>query len=73
MYFDTFEKGPHSWVEYYRRITEEDLCDALGSISEREQAVAYVCGPPVMTDWAVERLRDAEGMSSERVLCEKWW
>ena len=46
---------------------------ALGPEAERENTVAYVCGPPSMTDWAVSVLSRSEGMEDKRVLCEKWW
>ena len=56
-----------------RRILHSDLLDALGPERKREGTVAYVCGPPKMTDEFVEMMKRAEGMSEERVLCEKWW
>ena len=57
----------------YRRITRTDLLEALGPVPGRKDTVAYVCGPPKMTDEFVEILSRAEGMDSRRVLCEKWW
>ncbi|KAL2037394.1 hypothetical protein N7G274_009879 [Stereocaulon virgatum] len=56
-----------------RRFEEKDLIDAIGPVEKRGGVVAYVCGPPPMTDWAVSVLKGAEGMESNRVLCEKWW
>ena len=56
-----------------RRFRHEELIDALGSEDKRKQTVAYVCGPPSMTDEVVEVLRKAGGMSKKSVLCEKWW
>jgi NAD(P)H-flavin reductase len=56
-----------------RRFEEMDLLDAIGPVENRGGVVAYVCGPPPMTDWAVSVLKGAEGMQSDRVLCEKWW
>lgn len=56
-----------------RRFEEQDLIDAIGPVEDRGNVVAYVCGPPPMTDWAVSVLKGAKGMQSERVLCEKWW
>ena len=58
---------------HQRRITREDLISALGPVERRKDAVAYVCGPPAMTDEFVAVLRGAEGVVGERVLCEKWW
>ena len=57
----------------FRRFVERDLFQAIGPPAERDKMVAYVCGPPVMTDWTVDTLRRDEGMPTERVLCEKWW
>lgn len=56
-----------------RRITEEDLLRAIGSVEERRSTVCYVCGPPRMTDEIVQFLQFQEGMAVNRVLCEKWW
>lgn len=64
--------GEYQTIEF-RRFEEKDLGAALGPTAERESTVAYVCGPPPMTDWAVEVLRRSKGMDEERVLCEKWW
>lgn len=60
-------------VVHHRRINHDDLVDALGPVSEREAVVAYVCGPPAMTDEFVTLIRDAPGMDATRVFCEKWW
>lgn len=57
----------------FGRFREEDLINAIGPVFGRKNVVAYVCGPPPLTDWAVDVLRGAEGMEKERVLCEKWW
>ena len=69
---DALYVGQHHSVEY-RRFEGEDLRTALGPVSEREKTVAYVCGPPAMTEWAVEVLQRSIGMEEKRVLCEKWW
>lgn len=66
---------------YGRRFQEEDLVKALdgyktsgfGPEHDRKNTVAYVCGPPKMTDEVVANLRSQPGMSDDRVLCEKWW
>ena len=58
---------------YNRRFSQEDLIKALGNVEERGRVVAYVCGPPGMTDEVVGLLKGAEGMDEQRVLCEKWW
>ena len=60
-------------VVRHRRITHEDLLDAIGPVAERRGVVVYVCGPRMMTDDFVEVLMRAEGMEEKRVLCEKWW
>lgn len=56
-----------------RRITPDDLMEALGPEEKRENTLVYVCGLPAMTDDYVKLLRDAPGMEEKRVLCEKWW
>lgn len=56
-----------------RRITGDDLESALGEGRERGGTAVYVCGVPGMTDWIVDFMERAEGMSAERVFCEKWW
>lgn len=57
----------------HRRMTHEDALDALGPLEDRDSTIAYVCGPRDMTDEVVDLLRGAEGMTEERVRCEKWW
>ncbi|MCJ1287773.1 hypothetical protein MMC26_007125 [Xylographa opegraphella] len=56
-----------------RRISHQDLISALGPTEERKGVVTYVCGPARMTDEFVDVLQSAEGMTEDRVLCEKWW
>ncbi|MCJ1309163.1 hypothetical protein MMC25_002818 [Agyrium rufum] len=65
---------PEGFDVLQKRIFKDDLTSALGpSDTERRNTVAYVCGPPAMTDEFVQILAGAEGMDSKRVLCEKWW
>ena len=59
--------------QHHQRISHQDLIQALGPEEERGGTVAYVCGPPGMTDGFVNVLRDAGGMNEKQVLCEKWW
>ena len=69
-----YERLDTDHVEHrYRRMSSSDLLDALGPVAMRQDTVAYVCGPPNMTDEFVKMLSTAEGMESRRVLCEKWW
>lgn len=56
-----------------RRISHEDLFEALGPENDRKHTVVYVCGLPAMTDEFVEVLKKAAGMDEKRVLVEKWW
>lgn len=56
-----------------RRMTHQDLFDALGPEDKRANTLAYVCGLPDMTDGFVDVLKTAPGMDERRVLCEKWW
>ncbi|KAG9532567.1 hypothetical protein KCU93_g942, partial [Aureobasidium melanogenum] len=56
------------------RIEKDDLEAAIGEDrSVRQATVAYVCGPPAMTDQFVEFLSTRDGMDKRKVLCEKWW
>ena len=62
-----------------RRIAENDLVSALDGWKKglpdgegRYRTVCYVCGPQKMTDEIVGFLAKQDGMSPERVLCEKW-
>lgn len=65
--------GPGGLEHRHRRIRPADLLEALGPVDGRKTTLAYVCGPPKLTDEFVEVLSRAEGMDSQRVLCEKWW
>ncbi|KUJ21464.1 ferredoxin reductase-like protein [Mollisia scopiformis] len=56
-----------------RRVTDQDLLEALGPVEERKDTVCYICGVPTMTDEFVEKAKKAEGMLEENVLFEKWW
>ena len=69
---DKLYVGEHQSIEY-RRFDAKDLRTALGPTEEREKVVAYVCGPPLMSDWAVDVLKGSICMDEKRVLCEKWW
>ena len=69
---DKLSVGEYHTIEY-RRFDAKDLQAALGPIEEREKVMAYVCGPPLMTDWAVDVLKGSIGMDDKKVLCEKWW
>jgi len=56
------------------RIEKDDLEAAIGEDrSIRQATVAYVCGPPAMTDQFVDFLSSRDGMDKRKVLCEKWW
>lgn len=64
--------GANQFV-HQRRLSHEDLIQALGPVLERQSVVAYVCGPSGMTDEFTKVLGSQEGMSEGRVFCEKWW
>ncbi|KAJ5190532.1 uncharacterized protein N7498_009517 [Penicillium cinerascens] len=60
-----------------RRINENDLDAAVvrgdGKLDPQE-TVAYICGPPQMTDEIVESLKRVLGVNGDkRVFFEKWW
>jgi hypothetical protein len=56
------------------RIEKDDLEAAIGKDrSIRQATLAYVCGPPAMTDQFVDFLSSRDGMDKRKVLCEKWW
>jgi NAD(P)H-flavin reductase len=56
------------------RIGKDDLEAALGKDrGVRQATLAYVCGPPAMTDQFVDFLSSRDGMDKRKVLCEKWW
>ena len=56
------------------RIEKDDLEAAIGEDRNVRQAtVAYICGPPAMTDQFVDFLGSRDGMDKRKVLCEKWW
>lgn len=56
------------------RIGKYDLEAAIGEDRNlRKSTVAYICGPPAMTDEFVDFLSTRDGMDRKRVLCEKWW
>jgi len=56
-----------------RRITSQDLLDALGPVEQRQNTVCYVCSVPTMTDELVEQAQRAEGVDPRQVLFERWW
>ncbi|CAD0092801.1 unnamed protein product, partial [Aureobasidium vineae] len=56
------------------RIGKDDLDTAIGEDrNTRQVTLAYICGPPAMTDQFVEFLSTRDGMDRRKVLCEKWW
>jgi NAD(P)H-flavin reductase len=63
--------GDHGQVFSNKRVTREDLRDMLDG--DVDETVAYVCGPPDMTDDLVLFLQEEICMPKDRVLCEKWW
>ncbi|MCJ1403319.1 hypothetical protein MMC11_006542 [Xylographa trunciseda] len=73
-YVDESQGSPTEEVSVrHRRISHKDLITALGPVDGRKGVVTYVCGPAKMTDEFVDVLKSAEGMTADRVLCEKWW
>ncbi|KAJ6090120.1 hypothetical protein N7486_008935 [Penicillium sp. IBT 16267x] len=70
-------KSPADLNIHSRRINDQDLHLALVSGSNKlvpRETVAYVCGPPAMTDELVEKLQGIlEEDGTQRVFFEKWW
>ncbi|KAJ5380152.1 uncharacterized protein N7496_002580 [Penicillium cataractarum] len=69
--------SPTDLTIHSKRIEKHDLQSAViggdGKLDPRE-SVAYVCGPPQMTDEMVELLKGILGEGGEqRVFFEKWW
>jgi len=56
-----------------RRITKDDMLEALGGVDARGSTVVYVCGVPTMTDELVDVAQQAPGMDPKKVLLERWW
>lgn len=60
-----------------RRISESDLNAAVVGGDDKfdpQETVAYICGPPQMTDEMVESLKGVLGEDGDkRVFFEKWW
>lgn len=67
------DPGPDNMTTHHRRISHDDLYDALGPADTRSNTVVYVCGLPTMTDEFVDLLKHSPGLEDNRVLCEKWW
>lgn len=63
----------NNMTTHFRRISHDDLFDALGPDETRSNTVVYICGLPTMTDEFVELLKNTPGLDENRVLCEKWW
>lgn len=67
---------PTDLAIHSRRISEGDIRAAVGGNGEIDPqgTVAYVCGPPQMTDEMVESLEGILGKDGDkRVFFEKWW
>ncbi|KAJ5281180.1 hypothetical protein N7478_006552 [Penicillium angulare] len=70
-------KSPADFKIHTRRINDGDIRSAIGSQKgeiDTRGTVAYVCGPPVMTDELVARAQEMLGEGgTQRVFFEKWW
>ncbi|KAJ5454443.1 uncharacterized protein N7458_005399 [Penicillium daleae] len=69
--------SPADLTIHSKRIEKHDLLSAVvggdGKLDPRE-SVAYVCGPPQVTDEMIELLKGILGEGGEqRVFFEKWW
>lgn len=56
-----------------RRMTLDDLEEALGPEEKRSNTLVYVCGLPSMTDAFVDALKKMPGLDDSRIMFEKWW
>jgi len=68
--------SPPDLTIHPRRISEADLRAAVVGDGKfgPDQTVAYVCGPPRMTDEMVQSLKGVLGEDGDqRVFFEKWW
>lgn len=70
---DADEQKDGQFRSLKRRVTKEDVLDALGPVDERQHTLCYICGVPTMTDEYVEMVQKAEGIKPEHVLFERWW
>lgn len=78
---EVIDDGQLPNATFGRRMIETDFTRALdgyknsifGAAHDRAGTVAYVCGPPKMTDEIVEFLVKQPGISERQVRCEKWW
>ncbi|KAJ6129781.1 Riboflavin synthase-like beta-barrel [Penicillium capsulatum] len=74
---DVSSQTPADLTIFPRRITEHDLHSAVlggDGKSDTQETIAYVCGPPGMTDEMVAVLQEIIGKDgAERVFFEKWW
>jgi hypothetical protein len=73
----TASGSPTDIAIHARRIDDGDLRAAVlggnGKI-DPQSTVAYICGPPQMTDEMVESLKNILGEDGDkRVFFEKWW
>jgi len=70
----TRPEAEDEWAGRTGRIDAAELRSALDEAAvPHEGVLAYVCGPPAMTDELVEVLRTELGLSEGRVRFEKWW
>lgn len=60
-------------VQVGRRLSVQDVIDALGGPQRMRESVCYVCGPKGMTDAFVDVLQRHPGMDENRLMFEKWW
>jgi hypothetical protein len=56
-----------------RRPTIQDIDSLASEQFQWPRTVCYVCGPPAMADEFYGHIASKPGMSSDRLLCERWW
>jgi predicted ferric reductase len=65
--------GGHTYQA--RRLSFDDVENALGPQHSRASVLVYICGSPVMTDLYIDRLQEPRGpgLKPHQVMYEKWW
>lgn len=67
-------RDPADLAIHPRRINEDDLRSSITGTDGHMKTVAYICGPPHMTDEMIDRLKVIlDDRDERRIFYEKWW